>query len=258
MIKISVTIITLNEEKHIGRCIDSVKEIADEVLVVDSFSTDKTKQIALEKGAIFIQNKFEGHIQQKNFALNKAKHDHILSLDADEALSEEAIEAILKIKNADNFKSYSFKRVTSYCGKWIKHCGWYPDKKIRLIDRRNAKWGGENPHDRLIAERGTELIEIDADILHYSFPTIASHAQTANSFSEIAAAQALEKNKRINFIVHIILNPWFTFIKKYFFQLGFLDGFHGFVICVLSAHSNFLKYTKIWQLKRENSHIKNG
>jgi glycosyltransferase involved in cell wall biosynthesis len=258
MIKLSVTIITLNEEKHIGRCIDSVKEIADEVLVVDSFSTDKTEEIALKKGALFIQNKFEGHIEQKNFALEKAKFDHILSLDADEALSKQAVEEILKIKDSDNFQSYRFKRVTSYCGKWIRHCGWYPDKKIRLIDRRNATWGGENPHDRLIVGNGIDVVEVNADILHYSFPTISSHAQTANSFSEIAANQAIQKGKRINFIIHILLNPWFTFLKKYFFQLGFLDGFHGFVICVLSAHSNFLKYTKIWQLQREDSHIKNG
>jgi glycosyltransferase involved in cell wall biosynthesis len=256
MFKISVAIITLNEERQIGRCIDSVKEIADEVLVVDSFSTDNTQAISESKGARFIQNKFEGHIEQKNFALSKTSFDHVLSLDADEALSSDAIQEIKKIKSSGEFHNYSFNRLTNYCGKWIHHCGWYPDRKLRLVDRRNAFWGGENPHDKLILKKGTP-IHLKADIFHYSFPTIASHVATANSFSDIAARQAILKKRKIYFVIHVLLNPVFTFFKKYLVQLGFLDGFYGFVICRISAYSNFLKYSKIWQLKHENPNIKN-
>lgn len=257
MKKLSVVIITLNEEDQIAGCIDSVSEVADEILIVDSFSTDKTRIISEKKGAIFIQNEFRGHIQQKNFGIAKASNDHILSLDADEQLDKEAQQQVKEIKSNWTHDSYTLKRLTNYCGKWIRHCGWYPDRKVRIFDRTKAAWGGENPHDKIILKDGSTNKEICGNILHYSFPTISSHAKTANSFSEIAAFEAKKRGKKINLVVHILLNPFFTFIKKYFFQLGILDGFYGFVICILSAHSNFLKYTKIWQLNREDSSIKN-
>lgn len=257
MIKITVAIITYNEEKNIVRCIDSVKDVADEILVVDSFSTDATKEISLSKGAKVIQNEFKGHIEQKNYALDQAKYDHVLSLDADESLSKDAIEEVIRIKRSDDFHAYVFNRLTNYCGKWIKHCGWYPDKKLRFVNRKTARWGGENPHDRMIANPDISVKHLNADILHYAIPSIASHAQRANTFSSIAAQQAIEKNASVYLLIHVVLNPLFTFVKKYFFQLGFLDGFYGFVISILSAHSNFLKYSKIWQLKNENSRIPN-
>lgn len=252
MVKISVAIITLNEENRIAACIDSVKEIADEILVVDSFSSDRTPSIAEKKGANLIQNKFEGHIQQKNFALEKALYDHVLSLDADEVLSQQALKAVQKMKNSNEFMPCSFKRLTNYCGKWIKHCGWYPDRRIRLVDRKNARWAGENPHDTLVLDQNVNVKAVKADILHYSFASIASHAQTANFFSDIASKTHIEKSKRkVFFLTDIILNPFFTFFKKFFFQLGFLDGAYGFVVCILSSYSNFLKYVKIWNLQKK-------
>ena len=258
MNKISTVIITYNEEKNIARCLDSVQEVSDEILVIDSFSTDQTKKIAEDKGAKFVGNPFESHIQQKNFALSMAKYDHVLSLDADEALSEKAKIEIKKTKEKWTYDSYSFNRLTQYCGKWIRHCGWYPDRKVRLMDRRKAGWGGRNPHDKIEIHVGSSNKALDADILHYSFPTISAHVKTANDFSEIAARSAIDDGKKIYFALHIILNPIFTFLKKYFLQLGLLDGFYGFIICIMSAHANFLKYIKIWQLKHENSNIKNG
>ena len=257
MKQLSVVIITLNEEMQIGRCIDSVQEIADEILIIDSFSTDNTQKVAIEKGVRFIQNKFEGHIQQKNYGIEKASHNYIFSLDADELLDEKAQSEILRIKSDWSHDSYTLKRLTNYCGKWIKHCGWYPDKKNRVFDRRKAKWGGINPHDKIVVQGNATNKEIHGNILHYSFDSISSHAKTANSFSEIASYEAFKNGKKINFILHVLMNPLFTFIKKYFFQLGILDGYYGFVICVLSAHSNFLKYIKIWHLSREDSHFKN-
>ena len=254
MNKLSVVVITFNEEKNIERCLESVKEIADEVIVVDSYSTDNTQKIVESRGAIFIENSFEGHRQQKNFALQKAKYDYVLSLDADEVLSVPAILSLKTIKSQPMSDAYSFNRKTNYCGKWIQHCGWYPDRKIRLINRKKAKWGGVNPHDKIILNQGIKPQKIEGDILHYSFPTISSHIVTADFYSEISSKEIYKKDKTIYFIIHILLNPLFKFFKKYFVQLGILDGFYGFVICVLSAYSNFLKYTKTWQLYKEKRH----
>lgn len=249
VVKISTVIITLNEEENIQRCLDSVKGIADEVVVVDSFSTDRTSEICRENKVTFIQHKFEGYVEQINYALTQASHDHILSLDADEALSEVARSKVFEVKNNWTHDGYQFNRITNYCGKWIRHCGWYPDKKVRLFDRTKAQWGGENPHYRVMLN-DEQIKYLNVDLLHYSFPTISSHAQTANNFSTIAAREGIKKGRKVTFFVHVILNPWFTFIKKYFFQMGFLDGYYGFIVCVLSAHSNFLKYIKIWSYQK--------
>jgi glycosyltransferase involved in cell wall biosynthesis len=248
-LNLSVTIITFNEEKNIERCIASVQSIADEIIVVDSFSTDATKEICLKLGVTFIENKFEGHIQQKNFAISLTNNDFVLSLDADEALSDRLKQSIDSIKHFNNLNAiYSFNRITSYCGKWIKHCGWYPDKKIRLWNKKHGKWGGVNPHDKVIYDESFAVIHLEGDLLHYSFESIESHVQTANNFSTIAAKEAFKNGKKANVLIHVVLNPIYTFINKYFFRLGILDGFHGFVICYLSAVSNFLKYSKIRQL----------
>ncbi len=244
-VKISTVIITLNEEANIQRCIDSVQGIADEILVVDSFSTDQTPAICQRNKVTFIQHAFEGYVEQINYALKQAKYDHVLSLDADESLSEKARISVKEVKNDWLFDGYQFNRLTNYCGKWIRHCGWYPDKKVRLFDRSKAQWGGENPHYRVMLEK-EQVKYLNVDLLHYSFPSISSHAKTANNFSTIAANEAIKKGKKVSFIIHVLLNPPFTFVKKYFFQLGFMDGFYGWVVCVLSAYSNFLKYVKIW------------
>ncbi|XOV91877.1 MAG: glycosyltransferase family 2 protein [Bacteroidota bacterium] len=248
-VKISTVIITLNEEANIQRCIDSVKDIVDEIVVVDSFSSDRTPEICKENQVTFIQHKFEGYVEQINYALTQATHNHVLSLDADESLSEAARKKVRAVKENWEYDGYQFNRLTNYCGKWIRHCGWYPDKKVRLFDRTKAQWGGENPHYRVMLEK-EQIKYLNVDMLHYSFPSITSHAQTANNFSTIAANEAIKKGKKASFLVHVLLNPPFTFFKKYFFQLGFLDGFYGWVVCVLSAYSNFLKYVKIWSYQK--------
>ena len=252
-VQLSVTIITFNEEKNIERCINSVKELADEVLVVDSYSTDRTKAICQKLRVRFLEHKFEGHIQQKNYAIDQAKYDYILALDADEALTAELFRSIQQVKQHWKYDAYRFNRLTSYCGKWIRHCGWYPDTKLRLWNRNQGRWGGENPHDSVKIAEGATTHDLHGDLLHYSFPSIQDHADTANRFSEIASDEAVRKNRKVNILVHVILNPVFTFVKKYFFQLGFLDGYYGFIVCVLSAYSNFLKYSKNYSNRREAS-----
>ncbi len=247
MIKLSVVIITYNEEKNIARCIESVAGIADEILVVDSFSKDKTKDICAKYNVRFIENAFEGHIQQKNFAAAEAKYNHVLSLDADEALSDELREEIVKVKQNFIADGYYVNRLSSYCGAWIHHCGWYPDSKLRLWDRTKGKWGGENPHDKYIIEADSQTKLLKGDLLHYTFHTIEQHLETINKFSTIAAQMRFKKGKQTG-LLKILLNPCFKFIIQYFFKLGFLDGYYGYVICKNSAHSAFLKEIKLRQL----------
>jgi len=155
MPQLSVVIITYNEENNIGRCIDSILPIADDVVVIDSYSTDKTEEIVLTKSCRFIQHTFEGHIEQKNWAISQAKYKHILSLDADEALSPELQKEISSVKENWTKDGYYFNRLTNYCGKWIKHSGWYPDQKLRLWDSNKGSWGGTNPHDRYELQQGS-------------------------------------------------------------------------------------------------------
>jgi glycosyltransferase involved in cell wall biosynthesis len=169
--KLSVVIITFNEERNIERCLLSVQQLADEILVVDSFSKDKTLEICEKYQAKVIQNPFEGHIQQKNFAMQQAQFDWILSLDADEALSEELSKSIAHIKSISKqeINLFEMNRLTNYCGAWVKHCGWYPDTKVRLVNRQFAKWGGVNPHDKLEGSKQEKVAFLKGDILHYSY-----------------------------------------------------------------------------------------
>ena len=250
--KISAVIITFNEEKNIARCLNSLSGVADEILVVDSFSTDKTEAICRERGVRFETNKFVGHIEQKNFAMHHAKYDWILSLDADEALSSDLKESVSKVKSSDEKHAYQLNRLTSYCGKWIKHGGWYPDRKIRLWNRNYGQWGGENPHDRVELVANSKIGFLKGDLLHYSFYSIEEHVAQIQKFTTIAALSAQRNGKRTNWM-KIILGPVFTFLKMYFFRLGLLDGFYGLVIAVNSSFYKFLKETKMKSLQDQKT-----
>jgi len=252
MPKLSVVIITLNEEKNIGRCIDSVKEVADEVVVVDSNSIDNTCKIAESKGARFIVHDFEDYVKQHEFADSLASYDHILSLDADEALSDELSNSIQVAKKYWKNDGYFMNRRSNYCGKWIKHSGWYPDKKLRLFDRRKGKWVGRKIHERFTLKEGSTTGHLKGDILHYSFPTISAHVLQANKFTDLTALAAFEAGKKSG-LVKILFNPVFKFIRDYIFNRGFLDGYYGFIICQISANATFLKYTKLKQLHKHKS-----
>ena len=248
MIKLSVVIITFNEEKNIARCLDSVKEVADDIVVVDSFSKDKTKEICLAKGARFVEHAFEGHIQQKNWAITQAKYPHVLSLDADEALDEKLVQSIIKAKANWNKGGYYMNRLTNYCGHWVKHCGWYPDKKLRLWDSRKGEWRGINPHDKYEMFAGDNTTGyLEGDILHYSFDTIESHLKQIEYFTTISAKALFEKKKKPSFI-KLYLSPTAKFIESYFLKAGFLDGKYGFEICKNSAWATKLKYAKLKKL----------
>ncbi len=248
MIKLSVVIITLNEEKNIGRCIDSVIDFADDIVIVDSFSTDRTEEISITKGARVIKQKFLGHIEQKNFAITQAKYPYILSLDADEAPSEELKKSIINAKNDWNFDGYKMNRLSNYCGKWIKHSGWYPDTKLRLWDSRKGEWGGVNPHDKFEMTRDSKIQHLKGDLYHYTYYKISEHKKQADKFSTIAAKALHAKSKKSNWI-KVLLKPFFKFIRNYIIKMGFLDGYYGFVICKISAWETYMKYKKLIKIK---------
>ncbi|MCB0670172.1 MAG: glycosyltransferase family 2 protein [Saprospiraceae bacterium] len=243
-VKISAVIITFNEEKNIGRCIDSLDEVADEILVIDSRSRDRTVEIAESMGARVIVHDFEGHIQQKNFALDQAKYDHILSLDADEALSIELLAAIKKVKADWNYSAYRCNRLNHFCGRWIKHGLWYPDRKIRLWDRRQGRWGGRNPHDKVILVEGSEIMNIRGDILHYTVSNIEQYYSQINKFSTIQAAQLKKEGFKPN-PYHLLFKPVYKFFVGYFIRMGFLDGWRGYMIARGQALGVYLRYAKI-------------
>jgi len=248
-IKLSVAIITLNEENNIARCIESVISIADEIIIVDSFSTDNTERIASQFPLRFIKNKFEGHIEQKNFALKATSYQWVLSLDADESLSAEAIKAISEIKNNTDADAYSFNRLTNYCGKWIYHSGWYPDIKVRMVNKEKAVWQGINPHDQLVLDQGGKIKHIKANILHYSINSIKQHLETIEKFSTIAAKARFDKGQNARFL-KIYLHTIWKYLKIYFVKTGFLDGKYGFLIARFSAYSTFLRYSKLRKLNK--------
>lgn len=248
MTPISVVIITFNEERNIGRCLESVKEIADDVVVVDSFSADKTEEICSSfEGVRFVQHAFEGHIEQKNWAITQAVYPHVLSLDADEALDEKLKQSILAVKQDFTEDGYEMNRLTNYCGQWVYHCSWYPDTKLRLWDSSKGKWTGTNPHDRYEMIAGSRINHIQGDILHYSYYTLEDHYKQVNYFTTILAKAQYQEGKKAP-LVTLYFSPVVKFFRDYIFKLGFLDGATGFRICRISAYATFVKYRKLRNL----------
>lgn len=246
---VSVVIITFNEEHNIARCIQSVKMLADEIIVLDSCSTDNTVEIARSLGATVYQEKFRGYIGQKNLAMQYASHNYILSLDADEALDSQLAFSILHEKKSLLYRAYSMNRCTNYCGRYIRHGLWYPDKKIRLFDRRIAKWGGLNPHDKIIIQEGFPVQHLKGDILHYSFTTVDDHIWQNNRLSSIAANSLYTKGSRSSWY-KMLVHPAWAFINGYLFRRGFLEGKDGFTIAINTSHQVFLKYNKLYKLQQ--------
>ncbi len=249
--RISAVIITYNEEENIARCISSLLSVADEIVVVDSFSTDNTRKIVDGFGKTkFYSCKWLGYAAQKNYANTLAENDTILSIDADEVLSPELQESIRQLKEKDEttLRVYEVSRLTNYCGSWIKHCGWYPDKKIRIFNRKNSQWRGEFVHESLFVEPNPEVVQLGGDLLHYSYKSTSDHIRRIDRYSDLSAAEAW-KNGKTSSVAGVVLRPLWRFIRDYFFKLGFLDGFAGYRVCRISALSTFLKYSKLMEMK---------
>jgi glycosyltransferase involved in cell wall biosynthesis len=248
MTPISAVIITYNEERNIGRCLESLQGVADEIVVLDSFSTDATESIVHSKGAHFYQHAFDGHIQQKNRALTYASYPHVLSLDADEALDETLREAILAVKANWQYEGYYLNRLTYYCGHWIRHGLWYPDRKLRLWDKRKGSWGGQNPHDRFILREG-KTARLKGNLLHYSIYSFEDHLKQIRKFTDISSQAAFNNGKRSNWL-KLLVAPTLKFLRGYIFKAGFLDGKAGWMVARWSAYATFLKYRKLLSLQR--------
>ncbi len=250
MVKISVVIITFNEEKNLARCLQSAQAVADEIIVVDSNSTDNTQAVAQKYNAQLIQHEFAGYGQQKNFATQQASYNWILSLDADEALSEQLTQSILAIKNNPEYDVYQMPRVTNYCGKWIRHSGWYPDKQTRMYNRTKGRWIEKKVHEYwahadISAKKGT----LSGDLLHYSFNSVSEHLKKIEKYTELAATEAVANGRNTSFL-KIIIGPRWHFFSNFFLKLGFLDGYSGYIVCRLSAYAAFVKYSKIYLLNK--------
>lgn len=248
--KITAAIISFNEERNIERCITSLLDCVDEILVVDSFSTDKTEEICQKYNVRFIQNPFQGHIEQKNVALELATHDWVLSLDADEALTPALRESILNTKNETDFGGYKLNRLTNYCGKWVHYCGWYPDTKIRLVNKQHAKWQGVNPHDRLDVLNNAKIGQLKGDLLHYSYYTKEDHFKQIHYFGNIAANELIKKGKTAS-LLKIAVKTSAQFFKSFVLKRGFLDGKTGFLISIRSAYATYIKYSLVRKLAAE-------
>ena len=246
MNSLSVVIITFNEARNIKRCLESVVPVADEIIVVDSNSTDETEAICQEYPNLrFVRHDWEGYVKQKNFANSLASNNLILSIDADEALSEELTQSILKLKVQDvEGKAFSMNRLMNYCGKWIRHSGWYPDTKIRIFDRRSVSWTGKKVHETLAIPKEMQVVHLDGDLLHYSFYTIEEHRRQLEKFASLSAEEMIEAGRRPSLFSACIHTGW-KFIRDYVFRGGFLDGRTGFVICKNNAYGVWYKYKKV-------------
>jgi len=244
MTSISVVIITFNEERNLARCLESVKDIADEIVIVDSHSTDRTIEIARSYNARIVDLAFTGYGEQKNFATTLAANDWILSLDADEVVTQVLKNSIQEVKKAPRYDVYQMPRLTNYCGKWIRHCGWYPDRQTRLYNRTKGRWVEKKVHEYWALNNVGNTGLLKGDLEHYSFTTLSEHLKKIEKYTELAARAAAADGRKVGFI-KIVISPIWHFISEYFFKLGFLDGFYGYVICKLSAYSTFIKYSKI-------------
>jgi len=245
MVKISAIIITQNEDENIGRCIDSIIPIVDEIVVIDSYSTDRTCDIATEKGARVVKHLFKNHIDQKNFALTQASNDVVLSLDADEYLSEQLTKSILEIKESWPFEAYRMNRLSNYGGKWIRHGNWYPDQKIRLWNRRKGLWGGENPHDKVVLKKGLKVMHLKGDLLHRAYVDAAETISKVQRYSDIFAEE--NAGRRSSSTLLIIAHSSFAFFKSFILKRGFLDGFEGLMVAMAVSNHVFYKYAKLYE-----------
>jgi len=249
-VKVSAVVITFNEERNIGRCLQSLEKVVDEIIVVDSFSSDRTIELLSAFPKVKInQVDWKGFSDTKNHANELASGDYILSIDADEELSSELQQSITEaLQSIKPGEVYRINRLTNYCGQWIRHSGWYPEYKVRLFPRATSQWRG-TLHEELVFQHPVKIKTLEGDLLHYSYPTVDAHLTKMLSYATLAVKKDLAAGKRYSFINHGLIKPVFVFIRKYFLQAGFLDGFYGFVIAINSAYERFLRYARYRKLK---------
>lgn len=250
MEKISAVIITQDEERNIGRCLQSLQGVADEVVVVDSGSTDATGEICRQYGARFIEHPWDGYDAQKNLANGLANYSWILSIDADEALSDSLRETLgqLKTEGLSEDVVYGMNRLNNYCGTWIYHSGWYPDEKVRLWYKDIASWDGE-VHEELRYSRPVRKVHLKGDLLHYTYSSVQEHALRQIRYASLAADKAFRQGKRVGFGA-VRYKPMWTFLRNYVFKGGFRDGHAGYLVCRMAAFYTMMKYARLRELQK--------
>lgn len=245
---ISAVIITQNEERNIGRCLQSLDGVVNEVVVVDSGSTDRTEELCRKAGVRFLHHDWAGYSGQKNYADSLATSDWILSIDADEALSDELRKSVLDLKHRglDRGTVYSVQRLNNYCGHWIHHSGWYPDEKVRLWPRGVAEWDGV-VHEELRYASAVTSRRLEGALLHYTYYSVADHADRQLRYAKLAARKAYEAGRHTSRF-GVWLRPGWTFIRNYLFKGGFRDGYAGYCVCRMAAYYTYLKYALLLEL----------
>jgi glycosyltransferase involved in cell wall biosynthesis len=245
--RLSVVVICKNEEDHLRDCLESVTW-ADEIVVVDSGSTDRTPAIARDYTDKVIHHDWQGYGAQKDFAMTQAGGDWILNVDADERVSLELadeIKALLR-REQPRCNGYSVPRRTFYLGRWITHGGWYPDRKVRLVRRGFGSWGTRPVHEDLSVDG--PVGKLRGDLLHFTYRDITDHVRVINEFTTLGAQKLYSEGRR-RLLLHVLLNPPWKFVRMYVFQAGFLDGVPGLLVAILGSYYVFLKYAKLWQMK---------
>mgnify|MGYP001455702774 CR=1 FL=1 len=247
MTRVSVIVITRNEERNIRDCLSSARW-ADEVIVVDSGSSDGTVAAAREFSDKVFERPWEGFGASKNFALSQARNDWVFWLDADERVTPELAEEIeLSLSGQTDMVGFSVPRKAFFLGTWIRHCGWYPGRVVRLFRRDKAVFSNDRVHERLIVDG--PVAELKSDLLHYTDPSLEHYFTKFNRYTSLAAEDLAGKGRRTG-IGRMLLNPVWTFFRMYFLRLGFLDGMPGLILCMLSAGYVFTKYAKLWERTR--------
>jgi glycosyltransferase involved in cell wall biosynthesis len=250
-VSISAIVITFNEEKNIARCIGSLKGIANEILIVDSFSTDRTKEICAKFNVKFLEHKFEGYSEQKNWSILQAAYPIILSLDADEVLSDDLRKSIEEVKANWVCDGYLCNRLNNYCGKWIRFGSWYPDRKLRLWNKEKGRWADLKIHEKVELVPKTKTGHLKGDLLHYSYYSVNQHFQTTQKYAQLSALEYKYRNKKSNIFL-VLIKPVWKFLRDYFFKAGFLNGYYGIVIAIIDAYGVYLKYWKLLKIQRNS------
>ncbi len=246
----SVVICTKNEERNIERCLNSVKDIADEIVIVDSLSTDRTPFICQKFPKVkFFPLPWEGFAKTKNKANHLAQYTTILSLDADEELTSELQDEIKELKKSGFHGVYQLNRITNYAGSWVRHSGWFPDRKIRIFPKVGSQWVGDHVHEILEYPKDLKIFNCQGLLNHYSVNSVQDHVKKVRQYSSLGAEKVALKKPVVVIAISMVFNPFFRFLRHYIFKLGFLDGLPGVLIAGLSSYSVFLKYRGALKIK---------
>jgi glycosyltransferase involved in cell wall biosynthesis len=245
-VPLTATVITLNEAAHIEDCLAALRW-ADELIVVDSGSTDGTPELARAAGAIVIERDWPGYSAQKDFAASQASHDWILSVDADERVTPELADEVRStVQNPGNHAGFRIPRVTFHLGRWIRTTDWYPDYQLRLYDRRHARWARRRVHESIKADGAVG--QLAGELQHYAYRDLAHHYETMQRYTRLAALQMKDDGRTAN-PLQLFFHPPAAFLRNYVLKRGFLDGTPGLIISAMNAHYVFMKFAKLWALQ---------